>query len=663
MHLNQPIRPSGRRVVPALPPLPALPALLVLLLTWALLGCRQSAVVETIPPLIAEAPPPAARDSLGALIAAEPPERDLVALATALKGVDVVPVVVAPAAVGERRQFWYLDGALTNRQVMADLLWQTPHFNFWFEDGARIDMRAVEETGATLESDIMPRLREFFGEPESGVGGDARINLLHLRNLGGGEGNTVVAGYFSAADRYPVSVNPYSNERNMLYLSLDSGRLDSDGYYQTLAHELQHAIHAAVDSNETAWVDEGLAELAAYVSGYNDVASVDSYAALTDVQLNAWVQGTNEDIAHYGASFLFSAYFLEQYGEEAMRALVRHPENGFAGYRATLDEVRPGVSTDDLFGDWLVANYVASLGRNQPPWGYELVDVPRLTLAGDHSSLPASAQGAVYQYGADYIRVRGDRPLLLEFEGSQQVSLLPTQPNSGDYFVTTYPADRSDMTLTRRFDLTAAPATTTTLSFWTWYQIEAGWDYGYILASADDGATWEMLPTIFSTRADPRGNNLGVALTGQSRGNQNLASAEPLWTEITVDLTPYVGREILLRFQYVTDEAVYEAGWAIDDIALPAIGYREDFEQGLGGWELAGWVHHTNVLPQEYLLQVIYVSNDDVRVERLTLDAARRGRFELNLDPRYSELVLTVSGRTPVTQQRAAYRYTLSPQD
>lgn len=637
------------------------PFLPLLILFVLLVGCQIGVQqpVESIPPLISVAPPPDAQLSLAALQAAEPPERNLALLAARLKGVDVTPVVVPPAAVGDALTFDYLDGALTNRQIEAELLWQTDNFNFWVETGARADMRDIEESAATLESDILPRLHDFFGNSESGIEGDTRINLLHLRSLGG-DGGTVVSGYFSAADRYPRTVNPTSNERNMLYISLDVNRLDSEGYYQTVAHELQHAIQASVDNNEATWIDEGLGELAAYVTGYNDVASVDSYAELPDVQLNAWSQGTGEELAHYGASFLFSAYFLERFGEPAMRALVRHPENGFAGYQAALDDVQPGVNTDDLFADWLVANYLSGTGREHGVWGYELVDVPSLALAGRHSTLPVTAEGAVYQYGSDLIQVRGRQPVQLAFEGSQQVSLLPTQPVSGDYFVTTYPADRSDMSLTRRFDLTAASGPTTTLTFQTWYDIEQGWDYGYILASVDEGASWEMLPTIFSTRADPRGNNLGIGLTGSSRGNENRVSDEPQWTQINVDLGAYAGREILLQFKYVTDDAVFNAGWAIDDIALPAIGYFEDFEQGLGEWQVAGWVHHGNILPQRFLLQAIYLGSDDVRVERLTLDPDQRGRFTLALDAQYDEVVLTISGNTPVTQQRAAYRYTLT---
>ena len=118
----------------------------------------------------------------------------------------------------------------------------------------------------------------------------------------------------------------------------------------------------------------------------------------------------------------------------------------------------------------------------------------------------------------------------------------------------------------------------------------------------------------------------GPGLTGESgRGGD---SAE--WAEQRADLTPYAGGPVLIRFEYITDDAVYEDGWALDEIAVPEIGYVEDFETDLGGWDADGFVRHTNRLPQTYVVQAIRISDDgNVIVERLPLDATQRGQFVL----------------------------------
>jgi hypothetical protein len=220
--------------------------------------------------------------------------------------------------------------------------------------------------------------------------------------------------------------------------------------------------------------------------------------------------------------------------------------------------------------------------------------------------------------------------------------------------MTTVPADDSDLTLTRAFDLTGVP--TATLVFQNWYEIENGWDYGYVLASADNGATWDFLETIYTSTANPYGNSYGPGLTGTSGRSD---SAE--WAEQRTDLTPYAGGNVLIRFEYITDDAVYEDGWAIDDIAVPEIAYFEDFEDGNGDWETAGFVRHTNQLPHTFLVQAIRIGNDgELTYEKLLLDDAQQGQFYLPLGDGFDELVIAVSGTTPITAQRAAYSYAIT---
>lgn len=631
--------------------------LIIATLLFLLAACQQATVEEVIPPLVLEPAPTHAEETLAKLLAAEPPERDLADLAQRLGGIDVQAPPATIPQVGATETFWYRRGGVNNTQVEATLVYQNEHVNFWVEADVDVDEGDVEEAAVVLSEQLFPRTREFFGtEAQPGIDGDPRINILHLREIGGSGAGTTAVGYFYAADQYPATANEFSNQREMFYISLEQAPIASDAYYKVIAHEMQHMIHANGDRNEPAWADEGLAELSNYVNGYPDVESVQSYVELTDVQLNDWKQGTAEDLAHYGASFLFSSYFLDRFGEEATKQVVSNQANGFGGF----GQVLAPMTVEQFFADWTVANYLTSIGRSQAPYTYASVEIPAIQLAAEHDSFPVSAESGVYQYGTDYIRIESDTPVQFSFTGSQQTTLMPTEPHSGNHFFTTYPADRSDMTLTRAFDLSSAEGMTTTLNFWTWYEIEAGWDYAYILVSADNGNTWEMQRTIYSTNANPQGNNYGTALTGLSKGGINEQAEHGRWTEMNVDLSPYAGQQILLRFEYVTDDAVYEAGWALDNITISAIGYSEDFENGTGGWEGNGFVHHTNVLPQHYILQAIYLSDSDIRVEQLPLTAQQTGNFQLDFDEQFNEAILIISGSTPITSQRTAYQYELT---
>ena len=154
------------------------------------------------------------------------------------------------------------------------------------------------------------------------------------------------------------------------------------------------------------------------------------------------------------------------------------------------------------------------------------------------------------QYAAKYIEVKPEsRSLDLAFSGSPVTKLLPTEAHSGQRFWWSNRGDSTDSMLTREVDLTKVNAAT--LRFWTWFDIEKGWDYAYVEVSENGGAMWSILPGTHASRDDPLGNSYGPGYTGKSGD-----SGVPRWIEETVDLTPYAGKKVLLRFEYITDEAV-----------------------------------------------------------------------------------------------------------
>ena len=133
-------------------------------------------------------------------------------------------------------------------------------------------------------------------------------------------------------------------------------------------------------------------------------------------------------------------------------------------------------------------------------------------------------------------------------------------PHSGTYAWHSGEGNNLDNTLDHAFNLTGVSSAT--LKFWTKYDIEYGYDLGYVNVSTDGGATWSTLANY----------------TGYSG-----------YTQQILDLTPYAGHNIILRFHYHTDYSVIYEGWYIDDIEIPEIGFSDDVESGADGWTAAGW--------------------------------------------------------------------------
>ena len=589
----------------------------------------------------------------------EVPERDMVKLAARLKKLDrPIPVVVNETPphheVGDREVFWVSNQDTKEHfTITATLRCMTPHVYMWVEEGCEVDQEALEKSARRFEERTYPTNRAFFGsEWTPGVDNDPHLSILHARGLG-----EAVAGYYSAADEHSHLVNPYSNEREMFYINLDNVQPGTDFYDGVLAHEFQHMIHWALDRNEDTWVNEGLSELASYLNGYSVGGADFFYSRAPDTQLTTWPDGPGEAGPNYGASYLFMAYFLERFGEEAMRAVVAHPANGIAGFDAVLAE--RGLRFEDVFADWLIANYLDDPKLEDGRYGYRELDVLPPRLDQTHDRYPVQRSTTVHQYGADYIELsQPTEPIdvAIEFKGSTRVKLVPNEPHSGRFYWWSNRGDDSNMTLTRPFDLRGLSQAT--LEVWLWYDIEEDWDYAYIEVSTDGGRTWDILPGRYTTDTNPTGNSFGHAYTGKSGESE---TEGPVWVKEEVDLTPYVGQEVLIRFEYITDDAVNHVGLCVDDIAIPELGYFYDVEEGEDGWVAEGFIRTDNVLPQRFLVQLIELDSEP-RVRRMELDEKQEGRLVVRgLGEEVERAVLVVSGLAPVTTELASYEYSIVP--
>lgn len=579
------------------------------------------------------------------------PVNDPLDIAARLMGITgVSPTLPAPASpyrVGDQKSFWVTNTDTDEtRQVTAVLRYATDVVYFWVEDGVKTDDRALKRLADAFSQKIVPTNREFFGsEWTPGVDSDPHLYVLYVSNIG-----VDIAGYYSSSDEVPPAVNETSNGHEMFVLSADNVALDEEYTYGTMAHEFQHMIHYYRDKNEESWLNEGFSVLAEMLNGYETGGFDYLFMLDPDLPLAYWPD-PSQSTPHYGASFLFVTYFLDRFGEDATKALVAHPENGMESIDLVLRErnltdplTGNPITADSVFADWTVANYLQDKRVGDGRYTYSNYDAaPQASPTEYVETCPSGTlEREVNQYGADYIQITCPGEHTLIFQGATTASLLPESPYSGDYAFWSNKGDESDMTLTRKFDFSGVKAPIT-LRYRMWYDLEENYDYLYLVASTD-GKTWEMVETPSGTDDNPVGNNLGWGYNGASGG----------WVEEEVDLSQYAGKQVYLRFEYITDAAVNGEGFLLDDVAVDAVGYFSDFEQDEGGWEAHGFARVANLLPQTFRVTLI-LENGKTQVIPLELDETQRIEYSLHLKGMNARATLVVSGTTRFTVQPAYY--------
>ena len=595
----------------------------------------QTATTPTAPPTAPTVGPPAARPLA---IVPEPPPRDLFDLAARYRGVSsAAPLPVErlypDEKLGTIRRFWVLDpGPPEVFQVDVELRHVSEHALWYVDPLSEAANEAIADAADRFETEIFPRVVDEIGGGTRPLGPTTIITAP----LRGG-----VAGYFNASDALPATVQPFSNERLTLFM-LDAQGIGSEAYLGTLAHELQHLVHWLVDSTEVTWVNEGLSEFTALSLGLGALPFT-PYLRRAGASITNWPEEIGQSLPNYAGASLFMQYLAHRTGQQDLSGLVAQQADGVAAVQRYLAEVAPELELGSLFADWAVANVVrAGEGRYGYPVPRRAVGVTRVVEG------PASLSGQVQQFGAWYARIAPgpNGPLEVSFDGSLSTPLLPVDPANGSACWWSNRGDSIDTTLTRPLDLT--DVSKATLRFLSWHALEDGWDYGYVAISTDGGRTWEALQGTNTTSEDPVGNALGPGYTGRSEG----------WRQERIDLTPFAGGRVLLRFEHVADDSISGAGWCVDDIEVPEAGYFDDAEgddaEADGGWTANGFLRVTaSGVEQRFEVRLVQGSGAEATVTPLDLDARNSGSVRI-LGP----VVLVVTAMAPRTTEPARFGVT-----
>jgi hypothetical protein len=278
------------------------------------------------------------------------------------------------------------------------------------EDALGIPESFARAVAAEFDGSIYFKITGAFGVPLDLDENGRVIILLHaIQEPNYGDGS-YTAGYFNPNDLFD---NYYSNRGEILYINYKN--TESNNFYPTMAHELQHLINRSLHLNNQMdlWIDEGLASAAEYLySGDHHASETNSRIGWFNNDPQATIrQGNNffiwygywEDylsgksppksdrLANYATAYLFFQWLRIHAANDSeiyrdivnseftdYRAVTEAAENSIPGFSAALDgDEKEEDVWAELLGAWYAANYGANRFANLPQgaeegiYGYE----------------------------------------------------------------------------------------------------------------------------------------------------------------------------------------------------------------------------------------------------------------------------------------------------
>jgi hypothetical protein len=485
-----------------------------------------------------------------------------------------------------------------------------PNPNGCWRPEDRISIAQLAYLLEQFDTVIYPTDTSVFGEPLGrGVEGQKTWILIHNirdESFYDCSQTSYIAGYFSASE-------DAANNKNMMHIdSYDWGnRTGPDAarpylYEGVFAHEFEHLIHFDQDPDEESWVDEGLADLAGFLSGYGHSSGhIAYYFVYHEVTpLTFWGGG----LPDYGASYLFALYLYEKFGgADFISALVQEQANAIEGIEKTLGAFGYRESFDDIFDAWTIANYVDDTRKAGGKYGYDTLEVGTIdtwgysieyvltTWYGPPWQAPFSLSsyewfGDPQPYTTHYFRFNSKNAAEVSIDGDDFAGTLPYS-GTGEWY-----SDANAWAWRSFYQSFSIPASGATLNFMTFYEIEDDWDYGYVEVYDQDTGEWYTLDAAgtVSNVAHPQDNpntpagrepedyldaGRWHAFTGVSSG----------WIPVSMDLSPFAGHTIDLYFTTWQDGAFTLQMMYVDDISIPEIGFSDNVEAGPNGWTSTGW--------------------------------------------------------------------------
>jgi hypothetical protein len=593
-----------------------------LLAVLTLAGCATVGAAARLPHAqTPSAPAPSSR--LASLVQQPNPTRNLYQLTNQLKLhlshpiARVVRTTSPNYRVGHQETFLVLsEDANKYFKMRATIRAKSRHMYMYVQNGVNVDSGALQQTVTTFEKSIYPTDRHYFGsEWRPGVDGDPHVICLY-----GDLRSSTAAGFYSAEDEFPRQVNPWSNQHEMFYMNAADTTPGTAYFNLVLSHEFQHMIHWHMHPGDSAWINEGMSTLAEQLNNHPPTDEAQSFLDLPTTQLDTWTVHGPAVVPHYGGAYLFLQYLDDHYGSAIIREMLADRKyTDIALVDDALHRLHVKTSARSVFTRWVIANAINDKSVAGGQYAYK--SFSQRIASSASTALGSTYQAPIPPWAAQYIDVTGvenAKPFTLSFSAPRSVPLVRFANVSVSGTAPGWWSNRGDMMqteLTRPVDLSHVKSAA--LHFKTAYDIEENYDYVYMEASTDGGKEWKTLPGTDTTNKNPTGANFGNGFTGLS---------SYLRSE-TVNLTPYAGKRILLRFQYVTDDEYNGQGMVIKDITIPQIHFKDN----LSGWTANGWIPmRSDALPSQWTLQLIESTSKGTLVQKVPLNSVQHGSISIN---------------------------------
>jgi uncharacterized repeat protein (TIGR02543 family) len=200
------------------------------------------------------------------------------------------------------------------------------HCIVYADTGSGVSEEKAQAIVEEYDQNIHDKITGAFGD-FTDVDRNGKVTFLLLDIQDGYKSGDVsyAAGFFQWVHMMAAnSYYPHSNETDMLFLDTYPQEVGSEGFYNTIAHELQHLINFSITGGQQdTWIDEGLATAAEYLYQGKHTGHVNMF------------NNDYEKLIRYGDNFFVWGNYLADYATAYMffQWLRIHADNGEAIYK------------------------------------------------------------------------------------------------------------------------------------------------------------------------------------------------------------------------------------------------------------------------------------------------------------------------------------------
>ena len=355
-----------------------------------------------------------------------------------------LPFFVAASSFGYGHQEdFFIDSGYDNlerEEISATIRYVGSNAYFYIEndwwDNLKIAERneinyGLDSLSKEFDKTIYPVLTSTYGnEKKPGIDGDYRVSVLFHQMEEG------TAGYFRTMDSYRKLQAPQSNEKEIVYLSVDYINYEIIKSY--LAHEFTHLIsfnqkEQRIGQEEDVWLNELRAEYSSTLLGYDEDYKESNLQQRAERFINSPSDSLTEwkgNPRDYGIINIFAQYLVEHYGIEILSESMSSPYVGIASINYVLTQKDIEKDFAQIFTDWTLTVLWnnCDLGEEfcfkEEPLSY-IRTVPSLIFLPSTQESRLSLVYAIKEWSGHWYKiVGGNKGLKVKFESLSDIDFV-----------------------------------------------------------------------------------------------------------------------------------------------------------------------------------------------------------------------------------------------